>query len=445
MDSFQPCNSMCSFVMHSVADGVFAVDRNFIITFFNRAAGEIAGVPPAQARGRLCREVFRASICDESCTLRQCMEEDRRLGDRAMLITRPDGSKVAVSISASPLKDREGAIIGGVETFRDLSAVSAADGLASRTAVEGIFTRDPQLASLIKILPQVAESESTVLLTGESGTGKELFARAIHRLSERRDGPFVAVNCGALPETLMESELFGYKAGAFTDARKDKPGRFALARGGTIFLDEVGDLPLALQVKILRVLQERTFEPLGGVESVRADVRVVASTNRDLDRMVEEGEFRRDLYYRLNVVNLHLAPLRERRGDIPLLVDQLVRHRRLANGKEIRGLSQEAMQILLHYPFPGNVRELENIIEYAFILCPRGFIAAEHLPVHLRPGGGGGHLRLDLGPLRLDEIKRRAAREAVERNQGNRNAACRELGVTKDTLRRLLRVNGADE
>jgi transcriptional regulator with PAS, ATPase and Fis domain len=251
----------------------------------------------------------------------------------------------------------------------------------------------------------------------------------------------VAVNCGALPENLMESELFGYKAGAFTDARRDKPGRFQLAEGGTILLDEVGDLPLTLQAKILRVLQERVFEPLGGVEGVAADVRVIAATNRDLERMVGDGGFRQDLYFRLNVVRMTLPPLRERRGDIPLLVDHWFKRRMQAGGKDIEGLSAEAMRLLMAHPFPGNIRELENILEYASILCPGGLIQVEHLPADVRACEHPGPL--EATGLTMEEIRYRAAVEAVERNGGNRNAACRELGISKDTLRRIL--NRADD
>jgi transcriptional regulator with PAS, ATPase and Fis domain len=247
----------------------------------------------------------------------------------------------------------------------------------------------------------------------------------------------VALNCGALPELLMESELFGYKAGAFTDARRDKPGRFQLAEGGTILLDEIGDLPLPLQGKILRVLQERVFEPLGGVAGVAADVRVIAATNRDLERMVAEGSFRQDLYYRLNVVRMTLPPLRQRRGDIPLLIEHSLNRRRQAGAKvDIQGLTPEALRLLLAYAFPGNIRELENILEYACILCPGGLIDVDHLPADVRacehPGPGADR------PPTMEDIRYQGAVAAVERNGGNRNAACRELGISKDTLRRIL-------
>jgi transcriptional regulator with PAS, ATPase and Fis domain len=317
-----------------------------------------------------------------------------------------------------------------------------------RKKVEGLYRfedivgRSPALEKLFGILPQLSASEATALILGPSGTGKELFARAIHTLSPRRDGPFVAVNCGALPDALLESELFGYKAGAFTDARTDKPGRIALAEGGTVFLDEIGELPGNLQVKLLRFLQEKTYEPLGGTGSVRADVRVVAATNRDLRARVAEGLFRQDLYYRLNVVTLNLPPLAERREDIPLLIDHFVGEFNAVQGRQVRGVSEDALHVLMRHDYPGNIRELENILEYAFILCGAGFIQMEHLPEYLHPARSGPG---DGQGGTMEEIKCRAAHRAVERNNGRKMAACRELGISKDTLRRLLGRCSEDE
>jgi sigma-54 dependent transcriptional regulator, acetoin dehydrogenase operon transcriptional activator AcoR len=428
--------------MDSVADGIFTVDRDWNIIFFSQSASDIVGVSADHAVGRKCWEVFRTEGCSEHCVLRQCIAEDRKIVGRVMIVEREDGARVPVSVSAAPLKDHAGNVIGGVESFRDLSAAPGKRGAGKLP--KGFCSRDPNMAEILRILPQVAESEATVLLLGESGTGKEFFARAIHDLSPRHKGPFVAVNCGALPEHLMESELFGYKAGAFTDARRDKPGRFQLAEGGTILLDEIGDLPLPLQAKILRVLQERVFEPLGGVVGVAADVRIIAATNRDLERMVAEGGFRQDLYFRINVVRMTLPPLRERRGDIPLLVDASLKRRSLTGGKDIEGLSPEAMRLLLAHPFPGNIRELENILEYACILCSGGLIQVEHLPADVRACERPDPSQpSSSGPMTMEEIRYRAALEAVERNGGNRNAACRELGISKDTLRRIL--NRADD
>jgi len=431
-----PCTSICSYIMDSVADGVFTIDRDWNVTYFNRSVQMLTGLSSAEAVGRKCWDVFHTRDCKDVCILRACMDEDRRISHRVMTIVRQDGTTVPISVSASPLKDSSGRILGGVETVRDISQPGRPWEKPFHDALCGIITIDPHLIETLRLFPQVAESGATVLLLGESGTGKELAARAIHTLSNRAEGPFVAVNCGALPGDLMESELFGYKAGAFTDARKDKPGRFQLAQGGTLFLDELGEMPLPLQAKILRVLQERVFEPLGGVESIQADVRVVASTNRDLARMVESGTFRRDLYYRLNVVQFTMPPLRHRIQDVPMLAEHCLVHRRFAPDKDIRGFSPEAMRLLTRHAYPGNVRELENIVEYACILCPGGLIEPEHMPKYLKPVLPPIS---DGEPMTMDEVRYHAAVRAVKRNNGNRNAACRELCITKDTLRRILK------
>jgi len=295
------------------------------------------------------------------------------------------------------------------------------------------------MRQLFDLLPPVAESDSTVLVEGPSGTGKELFARAIHQLSRRHAKKFIALNCGALPDTLLESELFGYKAGAFTDARKDKPGRFALAEGGTIFLDEIGDISPAMQTRLLRVLQERVYEPLGGVETLRCDVRVIAASNKPLRELVKQGKFREDLFYRVHVVHLELPPLRERREDIPLLVDHFVARFNRMKGRDIAGVSDATLARLMEHDFPGNIRELENIIEHAFVLCRGGLIELSHLPPHLR--GTEGEVRSGLpSGLTLAAMEKLLIRDALRRNKSNRAAAARELGIDTSTLFRKIKA-----
>ena len=368
-------------ILDSIADGVFTVDRQWRITSFNRAAERITGIRKDQAVGRHCWDVFRASICETECSLRQTMETGESIGNRPIFIVNSLGERIPISISTALLKDGAGKVIGGVESFRDLSVVEALrKELQGKQSFFDIISKNKEMLRLFGILEQVAESEATVLLAGESGTGKELFARAIHSLSPRKGGPMVTVNCGALPDPLLESELFGYMAGAFTGAVKDKPGRFAVASGGTIFLDEIGDVSPALQSRLLRVLENRTYEPLGATGSVSADVRVVAATNRDLEEMVASGSFRRDLYYRINVVTLRLPPLRDRPEDIPMLAEHFVRKYSGLMGKEINGISPEVISVLMSHKFPGNIRELENIIEYAVVVCRDPLIGHEHLP-----------------------------------------------------------------
>lgn len=432
-----PRDIPCEAIMESLADGVFTVDTDWNVTFFNRAAGEILGIAPTEALGRKCWDVFHSNLCDGACALRAAIEGRRVECDPSVSIVRPDGKQVPISISVAPLRDAGGRIIGGVETFRDISDLARLrKELAGVYTLEDIITKNKRLARSLELLPRIAASESTVLLLGESGTGKELFARAIHHLSPRAGRPFVAVNCGAIPGELLESELFGHAKGAFTDAKTERKGRFELAKGGTLFLDEVGDMPLPLQVKLLRVLQERVFEPLGSDTSVTADVRVVAATNRDLPAMAAAGTFRRDLFYRLGVVRLSLPPLRERPEDIPLLCAAIIERQNLLSGKTITGVTDAALAILMRHDYPGNVRELQNILEYAFILRSSGRIGPEHLPDYLR--GEQEAASPDGGPMTMRAVKHRAVLAALDRHNGRRMEACRELGITKDTLRRIL-------
>lgn len=327
------------------------------------------------------------------------LKESLQTGDpvvcKPIYIVRADGRRISVSISATALKDHEGNVIGGVETFRDLSVIEELrKELLDKYTVADIVARSGAMRQVLDALPQLAESDSTVLIEGASGTGKELVARAIHTLSPRSMKRFVAVNCGALPDTLLESELFGYTAGAFTDARRDKPGRFAVADGGTMFLDEIGEITPAMQVKLLRVLQEKAFEPLGAVDPVRTNVRIVAATARNLQSLVAEGVFRADLFYRVNVIRIQLPPLRDRREDIPLLVEHFVSRFNRLQQKNVSGVSEEVMAILLEHEFPGNIRELQNIVEHAFVLCRDGLIELRHLPATLRGACGRSALHI---------------------------------------------------
>lgn len=432
-------------VLDSVPDGVFTVDTDWRITSFNRAAEQITGISRKEALGQRCCEVFRASICESSCALRQTLATQRPVANRVVYIVNAAGERLPISISTAPLRDARGRVVGGVESFRDLRVVEELQRQAEQQdSFSDIIGRSPAMRQLFDILPAVAASDSTVLLEGASGTGKELFARALHRLSRRHAKKFVALNCGALPDTLLESELFGYKAGAFTDARKDKPGRFALADGGTIFLDEIGDISPATQMRLLRVLQERVYEPLGSVEPVKTDVRVVAATNKSLASLVREAKFREDLFYRVNVVRMELPMLRDRREDIPLLAEHFVTRFNRLQGRNVAGLSNATLALLMEHDFPGNIRELENIIEHSFILCGSGLIEPKHLPPPLR----GEHAMTGLGlpsGLTLAAMERMLLRDALRRNGGNRAAAARELGIDVSTLFRKLKTLSPEE
>ena len=429
-------------VLDCISDGVFTIDYNWEITSFNRAAEEITGISKHEAIGRHCWEVFRSNMCEEECALKKTMEEGRPFISTSAYIINSDQKKIPITASTSLLIDKNGDVIGGVETFRDHSLVEELrKELTRNIQMEDIVSNSSVMKSIFKILPQISESDASVLIEGETGTGKELMARAIHNLSHRKDSPFVAINCGALPDTLLESELFGYKKGAFTHAVKDKPGQFALADGGTVLLDEIGDTSPAFQVRLLRVLQEHEYTPLGGVSKEKSNVRIIAATNRNLSDMVDKKEFRQDLFYRINVIRISLPPLRQRMEDIPLLVEKFVDKLNLRQNKFIQGITQEVLAALMAHDFPGNIRELENIIEHAFVLCPEGYIGLEHLPGSLAPEDTGG-AELHSDPVQAAQIK--MIMDALERNNNNRNAAARDLGIHKSTLFRRIKKLGIE-
>lgn len=428
-------------ILDSVADGVFTVDQDWKITSFNLSAELITGWNRQAAIGQYCSDVFCSSICGKNCAIAESLYTGMPVSNRSITIKDRRGRSKSISISAAPLVDQDGNVFGGVETFRDLSVeMHLRQQLSKQYTFEQIISKSTSMQRIFQIMPEIARSESNVLILGESGTGKELVANAIFNASARSDKPFIVVNCGALPDTLLESELFGYKAGAFTDARTDKLGRFAAAEGGTIFLDEIGDIPQSLQVKLLRVLQQKSYEPLGSNTPVQADVRIITATNKDLLSLVQKGEFRDDLYYRLNVVNLVLPPLRDRLEDIPLLVDHFVEKFRAEKQKDIVGVSGDVIALLMKYDFPGNIRELENIIEYGFILCPGGYIKPEHLPdtFDTGPGTNKSPLLSGLEGASLDAIEKKAIELCLERNKWKKMQTCRELGISKDTLRRKI-------
>ena len=427
-------------VIHSISDGVFTVDKDWRITCFNRAAEEITGVPKLEAMGRTCHEVFKSNICRDACAIQYTIETGRPVVNLTVYFTDRNGTQVPVNISTALFRNIEGELIGGVATFRDLRQVEKLrKKIKKNYSFEDIISKNKKIREILDILPTIAVNESTVLIKGETGTGKELFARALHNLSGRAGKAFIAVNCGGFPEALIESELFGYEAGAFTGATKAKPGRFGLAEGGTLFLDEIGDLPPLLQVKLLRVLQEKTYEPLGGVQTLKADVRIVAATNRNLEEMVAEGTFRQDLYYRINVIELKIPPLRNRMEDVPLLIDHFIEHFSTLHDKDIDNISPRALNVLMGYDYPGNVRELDNIIEHACILCQGSLITEERLPDWVLPAIE------NLGTaLTLEEVEKQFIISVLKKNNWNRLATARELKIHKTTLYRKIKKLGIE-
>jgi PAS domain S-box-containing protein len=429
-------------ILESISDGVFTIDHDWRITSFNHAAEIITGISREEAMGKNCWDVFRSNMCERDCALRRTMKEDKSFIDSLAYIVNSEKRRIPVVVCTAPLKSKNGNLIGGVETFRDMSLVEELrKEIDKRYQIGDMISGSPAMQTIFQLMPQVSESDSTVFIHGETGTGKELLARAIHNLSPRRDHPFYVINCGALPDTLLESELFGYKAGAFTNAVKDKPGYFSLANGGTVFLDEIGDTSPAFQVRLLRVLQDRIFQPLGATESVKTNIRVITATNKDLEQLIKNGTFREDLYYRINVLRLELPPLRERKEDIPLLIEHFINRLNMLRGKTFTGLSHEALTQIMAHNFPGNIRELENIVEHAFALSRESQIELSALPDYLKTHSQQVPENLPMGAT-LKSFEAEKIEEVLRRNDYNRLAAAAELGVHKSTLFRKIKSLG---
>ncbi len=446
MEESQQSLKFFKVILSSIADGVFTVDSERIITSFNPAAERITGIPASKAIGRHCSDVFHSDIC-ENCLLQETLRTGVEAIDRPVSIIDSRGEQVPVSISTAVLRDDDGNVLGAVETFRDLSAIEhLRKELSQKYSIEDIISKSPEMHKLFAIMPDIAESESTVLIQGPSGSGKELFAHAIHNLSPRQSKKLVIINCGTLPHQLFESELFGYVKGAFTDAKADKDGKLAQADGGTVFFDEIGELPLPTQVKLLRLLQQREYEPIGGTTPVKADIRVVAATNRDLKTLVAQGKFRDDLYFRLAVVKFKLPSLNVRREDIPYLVDHFIERFNARKGKRILSVSPAVMAILMQHDFEGNIRELENIIEYGFVVCRGSIIQEEHLPAEILSSAdlSESQQAQNGNPITESISERSRLIAALKSADGNMTVAAETLGIHRTTLWRKLRRFGID-
>ncbi len=438
-------NRFFPLIFDTISHGIFTIDAEGRITSFNRVAELLTGYTKDEVLGRPCHQIFRADFCEVDCPLKRSIKTRERSEAVEVNVVTKDGRKLPIAISTAALVDEDGRVLGGVEMFRDLSAVTELrKRLMGSYVFEDIVSKSPSMHKIFEIIPLVANSQSNVLIEGESGTGKELAARAIHNLSSRRDRAFVAVNCAALPDQLLESELFGYKRGAFTDAKKDKPGRFAMAEGGTIFLDEIGDVSPAMQVKLLRVLETKEYTPLGSNEPVQADVRVIACTNRNLARQVQKKRFRSDLYFRLNVVRISLPPLSERREDIPMLVNHFIERFNALQGRRIVRCSERVMAALMGYSFPGNVRELENAIEHAFVVCIGDTIQLEDLPSHIVTAVTESSATAKARFLPLDDAEAETIRSVLSKHFGNRKRTAAELGISRNTLWRKMKRYGIE-
>jgi PAS domain S-box-containing protein len=439
-------NRFFPLIFNSISQAIFTIDSGGIITSFNRAAEELTGYKRQEVIGEPCSAIFQSDMCRRSCLLKTSIHTGKKAEAQEVTIIAKTGQSVPISVSTAALLDEDGRIVGGVEMFRDLRLVTELKKQLKQSYVfEDIVSKSHQMRRVFDMLPLVANSNSTVLIEGESGTGKELIARAIHNLGPRKSGPFVALNCAAVPDSLIESELFGYKKGAFTDAKQDKPGRFALAEGGTLLLDEIGELSSQMQAKLLRALEEKEYEPLGSTQTVKADVRVIASTNRDLAEDVARRAFRQDLYYRLNVVRIELPPLRKRKEDIVLLVQHFIERFNTLQGRRVANCSERVMSALMRYPFPGNIRELENAIEYAFVVCIDSIIQIDDLPQHILKYIGAEGKKQTAAKLPLESAAMQTIISALEKNDFNRTKTARDLGVSRNTLWRKMRKYGISD
>jgi two-component system, NtrC family, response regulator AtoC len=440
-------------LLNNVPLGIVLLDPSRRVVFYNQALEAIIGLPLSAARGLACHQVLRSRICltgcparDEGLSGRVCLESDLINRDRQLIPFR---------LTVSRLFDAQGEPAGFLETIEDLRLLKEYNEKISHAYRFGqLLGKSRQMEKLFTILPVIAQSDASVLITGETGTGKDILADALHQASARAKGPFIKINCGALPETLLESELFGHTKGAFTGALENKPGRFNLAHTGTLYLTEIGDLPLSLQVKLLTFLDDRIIYPLGGTTGIEADVRIIAATHRNLEQMVQEGHFRQDLFFRLNVLRAHIPALRDREGDIRLLLDHFLNQFNQKLGRSIAGFSSRALKILLGYPFPGNVRELRNIVEYAVNLCPDEKIVPKQLPSYLLEEKQTPAIayRQETAPLfhppgksaTWPEVEKELILEALVRAKGNRSRAAAALGFSRSTLWRKMRHYGID-
>ncbi len=425
-----------------LAEGIFTINTRWRITSFNRTAEKLTGYRREEVLGRHCWEIFRSDLCDAACPLRATLERGVTRMDQDVRMLGKGGKRFTVLVNTSVVKDGGGRVVGAVESFRPLEVLEAAPARVGHT-FQDIVGQSRPMRRLFEVLPDLAASEANVLIQGESGTGKELFARAIHHHSPRRHGPFVDVNCSALAESPLESELFGHEKAAFTGAVTSKVGRFELAKGGTLFLDEIGDLKPGLQVKLLRVLEQKVFERVGGTRLIPMQARIISATNRDLKQALAEGSLREDLFYRLRTVPLYLPPLRQRRDDIPLLVNHFIAKLNAQYGKEVRAVDPKVMRLFQQYSWPGNVRELERVIEHAFVFVKGPVILMKNLPSldefrDQRPPAGREVEPPDLEP----DSRRRQVLEALRRSGGRRREAAELLGISRTSLWRRMKELG---
>jgi PAS domain S-box-containing protein len=433
-------------IFDSIDMGIFTVNKGGHVTFFNTAAENISGYNRRQVLGKNCSMIFGVNDKISPSLLSKVMVDGESLTNRKGVIANTEGENIPVIASYIPLKNEKNKIVGGLATIRDLTlAHQLKQVIKKQYTFYDMIGKDPVMQKIFEKAAVIAVTDATILIEGSTGTGKDLMAKVIHSASRRADQPFVKVNCAAIPNDLLESEMFGYVKGAFTGADKDKPGRFQEADKGTIFLDEIGDIPLGLQAKLLRVLEDKEFYRLGSPHTIKVDVRIISATNRGLEQLVEKKQFREDLYYRLNVLRIDLPNLIERKPDILLLIKNILRKLSAIRGYQYQGISEHAMELLLNYDYPGNVRELENILEHALIICQKKMIESQHLPVHIQ---NWVKTRLNNGADKfpnnssVDEVEAKQIKETLKLHKGNRTKTAQTLGIDRTTLwRKMKRYN----
>ncbi|MBK7380065.1 MAG: sigma 54-interacting transcriptional regulator [Ignavibacteriales bacterium] len=433
-------------IFNSNIEGTFTIDNDWNVTSFNTSAEKITGYKKSEAIGKKCWDIFNSSICRNGCHMEQTLLKGKAMLGNELEIIHRSGKKVPIRVNSNILMNNKNEKIGAIETFLDISELKNLSAhLNDFFKYENIVGRNKEIKQIISVLESVSQTDTTVLITGESGTGKELAARAIHLNSSRKTGPFIAVNCSAFVESLIESELFGHEKGSFTGAIKTKIGKFELAQGGTLFLDEIGDLSIAVQTKLLRVLETREFERVGGNKTIKMDSRIIAATNKNLLAEIAAGRFREDLFYRINVINIHLPPLRERMDDLPLIINHFIEFFNKKFNKNIRQFSSSAFDILMDYDWPGNIRELENVIEHCFVLCSGDIIQVECLPKRLREQKPKESNSQDQNLKKgFKDVERGLIISVLEKNNYNKTKAAKELNINPSTLWRKMKKLGIE-
>jgi PAS domain S-box-containing protein len=427
-------------IFNSNIEGTFTIDNEWNVTSFNRSAEKITGFKKSEAIGKKCWEIFKSSICRNGCHMEQTMIKGKSTIGNELEIINKKGMKVPIKVNSGILLNNKNEKIGAVETFIDLTEIrNLSNHLKTQFKFSNIVGNSKEIDKVFTLLESVAETDSSVLITGESGTGKELVARAIHLNSSRSNGPFIALNCSAFAESLIESELFGHVQGAFTGAINSKVGRFELANNGTLFLDEIGDISLPIQTKLLRVLETRQFERVGGNRTININVRIIAATNKDIPAEISKGNFREDLFYRINVMNIHLPPLRERMGDFPLLLNHFIKKYNERFSKTVTNFLPETYNLLQDYQWPGNIRELENVIEHCFVLCKSDIIKTEHLPERIK---NSSLFKVSTSNNLVQDAEETMIVNALKKHRGNRTKASKELNINPSTLWRKMKKLG---